>query len=312
MADLFTYLKQTQRFLRDSGQSKIVPSDLVEYINRARREIAGRTMCVRRLTPISGQVVSATMVTGGINYSTQTNIVITPPDFPSGKLPNPSGAQALALPIVQNGMITAIDITYGGDGYFQPELAIIDPSGLGTGASANLNLSPINVLAPNQEQYAFSDINVAMFPGVSSVYMIKSISVIYANYRYSLPMYSFSVYQSMIRQYPFQYTYVPTFSSQYGQGDNGSFFLYPWPSQEYQIEFDCFCLPEDMDTTNQIPDVIPQPWADIVPYFAAHLAYLELGNMNGAKFYLDLFDNMTLRKSNYARPGRVTNPYGRW
>ena len=63
---------------------------------------------------------------------------------------------------------------------------------------------------------------------------------------------------------------------------------------------------------NHSVDVIPQPWADVVPYFAAHLAYLELQNLNAARFYLDLFDKMTQRKSDYARPGRITNPYGRW
>ena len=63
---------------------------------------------------------------------------------------------------------------------------------------------------------------------------------------------------------------------------------------------------------NHSVDVIPQPWADVVPYFAAHLAYLELQNLNAARFYLDLFDKMTQRKSDYARPGRVSNPYGRW
>ena len=32
--------------------------------------------------------------------------------------------------------------------------------------------------------------------------MIRSVSVIYANYRYSLPMYSFSVYQVLIQELP--------------------------------------------------------------------------------------------------------------
>jgi hypothetical protein len=310
MATLFDYLKQTQRFLRESRQDLLDPNDLINYINRARREVAGRTQCVRRLTPISGQVVSAQIVNGGSGYSSATTVTITPPDFPSGKLPNPSGAQATALPLVLGGTLAAVDIQYGGDGYFQPQATVTDTGG-GTGASVMLSISPINVLQPNQEQYAFSDINVSMFPGVESVFSIKSVSVIYANYRYSLPLYSFSTYQAMIRQYPFQYTYVPTFCSQYGRGTDGSFFAYPWPSQQYQWEFDCFCLPQDL-TTDQSVDVIPQPWADIVPYFAAHLAYLELQNLNAGRFYLDLFDKMTQRKSDYALPGRVSNPYGRF
>jgi hypothetical protein len=312
MSDLFTYLKQTQRFLKDQRQFAENPANLLEYVNRARREVAGATMCVRRLTPISGSIQNAQVLLGGNNYSPATLIVITPPDFPSGQLPYPSGLQALAQPIINSGVIKNVDITNAGGGYFQPIATIVDPAGTGSGAQVSLTTTPINVLQINQEVYPFSAINVSMFPGVDSVYMIKSVSVIYANYRYSLPMYSFSTYQAMIRQYPFQYTYVPTFCSQYGQGANGSFFAYPWPSQTYQWEFDCFCLPQDLTIDNRSTDVIPAPWDDVVPYFAAHLAYLEQQNFNAARYYLDLFDKMTLRKSGYARPGRVTNPYGRW
>lgn len=311
MATLNTYLQQTQRFLREQRQINMNPQNLIEYINRARREVAARTQCVRRLTPISASIVAAPVVVGGQNYSNATLIAISPPDFPSGQLPYPSGLQATAQAIVRNGTIAAVDINNGGAGYFNPIVSVIDPQGTGSGAVVSLTISPINVVNINQEVYPFSTINVSMWPGVSSVYMIKSVSMIYANYRYSLPMYSFSVYQSMIRQYPFQYTYVPTFASQFGQGTDGSFFLYPWPSQQYQIEYDCFVLPQDL-TTNTDVDVIPSPWDDVVPYFAAHLAYLEMQNFNAGKYYLDLFDAMTLRKSNYARPGRATNPYGRW
>jgi len=310
MGTLFEYLEQTQRFIRDAKQEFVDPQNLIEYVNRARREVAERTQCVRRLTPISGSVVQANVISGGSGYSAATVVTITPPDVPSGAPPYPGGAQATALPIIIAGVIQAVDIQYGGSGYFQP-IATVTDSGGGTGAEVTLTISPINLLQPNQEQYSFSDINVSMFPGVDSVYAIKSVSVLYANYRYSLPMYSFSVYQSMIRQYPYQYTYVPTFCSQYGQGNAGSFFAYPWPSQIYAWEFDCFCIPQDL-INNQSVDVIPQPWSDVVPYFAAHLAYLELQNANFGKMYLDLFDKMTQRKSDYARPCRVTNPYGRW
>lgn len=307
---LNSYIAQCQRFLRDQKQELIDIGNWIDYINRARREIAGMTQCIRVLTPISGSVVSARVVSGGSGYSAATVVPITPPDSPSGALPSPGGAQAKALPIIQGGVITAADIQFGGYGYFNPIATVTDIGG-GTGAQVALTISPINVLQPNQEQYSFSDINVSMFPGVGSVFMIRSVSVIYANYRYSLPCYSFSVYQSMIRQYPFQYTYVPTFCSQFGQGASGSFFAYPWPSQRYAWEFDCTCLPQDL-IDDQSVEVIPQPWSDIVPYFAAHLAFAELQNLNASKYYLDLFDKMTLRKSNYARPGRVTNPYGRW
>jgi hypothetical protein len=309
MATLFKYLKDVQRLLREQHQVLMNVGNLIDYINDARREVAGRTQCIRRLTPISGQIMSANVVAGGSGYSPATAVTISPPDFPSGRQPNPSGKQATALPILSGGAISSVMITYGGDGYFSPQATITD--GAGTGASVMLNMSPLNLLLAGQEVYPFSDIFLGNWPGVASVYAIHSVSVIYSNYRYSLPCYAFSVYQAKIRQYPFQYQYVPAFCSQFGQGTDGSFYVYPLPSQTYQIEYDCYCLPIELEDDQSV-DVIPSPWDDVVKFYAAHLAYLDLQNYNAANYYMQLFDNMTLRKSQYARPGRAISPYGRY
>ncbi len=307
--DAHFYLKQAQRLLREQKQEFENPDDLLSYINIARREVAGRTQCIRRLTPISGQIISSTLLAGGSGYTAPLAVIATP-DFPSGMLPSPNGRQATATVLMSGGVITDVIVQDGGDGYFQPVLTIVDPTGIG--ASATLNVSPINTLNIGQEQYAFSDIYLGNWPGVDSVYMIKSVSVIYTNYRYSLPMYAFSVYQAMVRQFPFQYQYVPSFASQFGQGAGGTFFAYPLPSQTYQWEFDCFCLPQDMLLDNSIPEVIPQPWTDAVQFMAAQLVMQEIQNFNAAKFYEAQFDKRTLGYSQQARPGRMTNPYGRY
>jgi len=282
---------------------------LMVYINRARREVAGRTQCIRRLTPISGQIVSANIINAGSGY-TAPIATITTPDFPSGLLPNPNGRQATATALLSGSAINNIIINDGGDGYFNPQITIVD--GIGTGAQIQPIMSPINLLNQGQEVYNFSDIFLGNWPGVDTVHAIKSVSLIYSNYRYSLPMYAFSVYQAQIRQYPFQYQYVPSFASQFGQGASGSFYVYPLPSQTYQVEFDCFCTPTDMQLDNSIPEPIPQPWTDAVPYMATQLAYMELQNWNAAKFYQNEFDMRTLGYSTQARPNRTVNQYGRY
>lgn len=302
------YLEQVQRFCRDQRQTYLDIGNLTSYINRARREVAGRTQCCRVLTPISGQCISATVTNGGHSYTSPT-VTITPPDFPSGRLPKPLGAQATATATVQAGVITAVDIQYGGDGYFQPQATVTDSTG--SGATVTVAISTINQLNPGQEQYSFADIDVTMVPGAGSVYAIRDVTVIYANYRYACPVYPFSVYQAKIRTYPFQYQYVPAFCSQLGQGAAGSFFAYPLPSQIYQWEFDCQVLPQDLIDDLSV-ELIPKPWQDAVPYFAAHLAFLELQNLNAGKFYLDLYEKMVLNYSQYARIGRVVNIYGRY
>lgn len=303
------YLQQVQRFMRDSRQDLLDPGDLIDYINQARNEVAMRAECIRRLVPITGSVVTASVTAAGSGYSNSPTVTITAPDFPSGEGADPTGAQATASAIVQSGTIANVVIDYGGAGYWQPTAEITDATG--TGASVTLQLSAINQLVQGQEVYPFADVDISMFPGCESIYMVRSVSVLYSAFRYSLICYSFSVYQARIRQWAQQWQYVPGVCGQFGQGTDGSLYMYPIPSQAYQQEWDCGMLPSPL-ITNLSVEAIPQPWTQAVPYFAAHLAFLELQNYNAGKFYLDLFDKMLLRYSTYARVGRVTNPYGRW
>ena len=304
------YLRTLQGFLRDRSQKNLNPEDLISYVNRARREIALRTQCIRILTPISGQIESIQVLTPGSGYTAPT-VTIPPPDSPSGTLPNPGGAQALALATVTAGQIANVSVTFGGDGYFQPIPTIQDPTG--RGATLSARITPISVTCGNQEVYPFSGAlpAIAQYPGVGEIFAVQSLSFIYANYRYSLPVYPFSVYQSHIRQYPQQYLFVPTMAAQYGQGTNGSIYFYPIPSSLYQMEWDCYCLPIDLSDDNQ-PEAIAKPWTDAIPIGAAVYAYMELQNLNSATYYQKMFDEYVHKYSAWARPGRQTNPYGRW
>ena len=154
--------------LREKKQDLINPQDLVVYINRARREVAMRTKCIRVLTQISAPIQTASVVAGGTGYNASlTTVTITPPDFPSGTGAYPLGNQATASPIISGGSISAVDITYGGSGYFQPIASITGPSG--SGASVSLVTAPINQLNAGQEFYPWSGVYLGGNPGVKSV-----------------------------------------------------------------------------------------------------------------------------------------------
>lgn len=309
MPNLNEYLQLTQLLMRDARQDLLIPADLITFINRARREIAMKTQCLRVLTPITGAVITASVVAAGTGYSNSPTITLTAPDFPSGQGPFPSGDQATAAAIVQGGTIAAVDITYGGAGYFQPTASVTDVTG--TGASVTVSVSALNQLNQGQEVYNFADVDLSPFPGVESIFAIKSVSILFSNFRYSLSCYSFSTYQALIRQWAQQWQYVPAVCAQYGQGVAGSFYMYPIPSQAYQMEWDCFCLPSDL-TTNDSDEALPMPWTEAVPYYSAYLSFLSLMNFNAAKFYLEQFDMFCNRYSTYARPGRAVSMYGRY
>lgn len=308
MGALNEYRRQVQRFIRDGSQKYVDIGDIDSYINRARREVAMRTQCIRILTPVSGSITTIEVLTPGSGYTDPT-VSITTPDFPSGALPNPAGLQATAIAQQIGGKISNISLVNGGDGYFQPEVTIHDPHG--TGATAIASTNPINVTAGQQEVYEFQKIPMQQFAGVGGIFAVKSVAFIFANYRYVLPRYSWTAYQAFVRQYPQQYLYVSTIYSQYGQGYNGSLYMYPIPSSVYQMEFDTFCYPADLQTDQDF-EALAGPWTETVPFYAAHMAFLELQNLNAAKFYLDLYDSMVHRYSAYARPGQSVNPYGRY
>lgn len=306
---LFKYLQQVQRLARDQRQEFLNVDDLIDYVNAARREVSNRSHCVRILPPISGSISSVSITAGGSGYTASPTVTFSTPGFPSGLPTNPNGVTATLGVTVAGGVITATTITQHGAGYFEPIITITDATG--TGATLTPTVGGLNVLNQGQEVYNFSDVPLTNFPGIDSIIGVQSVSIIYSNYRYSLPMYSFSVYQAMIRNFPFQYQYVPSFFAQYGQGNSGSLYFYPLPSQTYQMDWDCYCQPSDLVTDLSI-ELIPQPWQDAVPYFAAYLAFNELQNFNAAKYYETQFNNFLIRYSNYARPGRAVNPYGRY
>ena len=304
---LNSYIAQIQRFCHDQKQDLLDLGNLTDYVNRARREVAMRSQSIRILTPISGSIISANVTAGGSGYTNPT-VVITAPDFPSGQPPYPSGLQATGLAIVQGGVIVAVDIQLGGYGYWQPQITISDPTG--TGATVTPNMSFINQLNQNQELYPFSAIDLSSFPGVGSPYMVRSLSVLYSNYRYSLAVPSFTVYQGLIRNYPNLFAYTPFYAAQFGRGSKGSLFVYPLPNAAYQFEIDLCALPQDL-IDDQSVEVLPEPFTDAVPFLGAYYAMNELQNWNAARFYKGEFDEWMKRYGSYINPGRIENVYGR-
>lgn len=308
-ATLFDYMKMCQNFLRDRNIELINPENLITYINQARREVAMRAQCVRVVPRISGSIGRVNILNGGTGYTDPT-LLVSAPDSPGGTIIYPNGAQANGTVTLTAGVVTSVFMDFGGDGYFQPTVSISDPTGTGAELEPVI-LEPILTANFAQEVYNFKDVDLSDFPGVESIYAVLSVSIIYANSRFSVLVYSFPQYQALIRQYgPGMYMYVPCMGAQYGRGVNGSFYLYPVPSQQLQQEWDCVCLPQDL-ISDQSEEAIPAPWCDAVPYWATHLAYLELQNHNSARAFKDLFDERMKRFGAYALPGRAISPYGR-
>lgn len=307
---LNTYLTAVQNLLGTGSAGNLYPtSTLTTYINTARQQIAAEGQCIRVLPPISGPITSITVLSAGAGYTT-AQVVIPAPDSPSGRGAFPSGQQASATATISGGTISAVSLLSAGQGYFTTTAII---SGNGTGAKLIANVSGINQTVINQEVYPFQNVNSMIQTsgsGLSSIFMVRSISMIWGTFRYTLMHYSFSKYQAYARTYTAGYTYIPAVFAQFDQGDTGSVYVYPIPSQAYQMEWDCCALPQPL-LTDSDPEPIPVLWQQAVPFLAAYYAFSGSQRFADADRMWQEFEKYTKRARQMSQPMGTVNRYGR-
>ena len=307
---LTTYLTAVQRLLgTGSAQNLYTDAQLTSYINTARGQIAAEGQCIRAVPPTSGPITAITVLSAGTGYTT-AQVIIPAPDSPSGSGPFPAGQQASATAAFTGGGITSVTLLSTGAGYFSTTALI---SGNGTGAKLLAVVSGINQTVINQETYPFSGVNPLVNTsgaGINSVYMVRSISMIWGTFRYTLMHYSFSKYQAFARTYTAGYTYIPSVFCQFQQGVNGSVMVYPIPNQAYQMEWDCCCLPNDLATDTD-PEAIPYPWTDAVRFLAAYYAFSGAQRFTDADRMWQEYEKYMKRARQMSQPMGTVNRYGR-
>ena len=311
MTVLSQYVATTQALLGTGAAGNLYPqATLTTYINTARNQIAAEGQCVRVLPPTSGPITAITLSSGGSGYGSPT-VIIAGPDSPPGQGAFISGLQASATATVSGTSITAITLLSTGQGYFSPGVSF---SGAGTGAVAIAVVSGISQTSVNQEVYPFSMFNALVAnssTGVSSVYMVNGVSVIWGVARYTLERMSFSKYQAKRRSYGNnQFTDVPATWCQFGQGAGGSLYLYPVPNSSYQLELDCCCLPITLNSDADV-ESLPYPWTDCVPYLAAYFALQGSQRFSDADRMWKEFEKFMKRARFMSNPRAVSNWYGR-
>ncbi len=284
---------------------------LTTYINTARSQIAAEGQCIRALPPINGSINSITVTVSGTGYTSAPTVTISNPDSLSGLANNPGGLQATASANLTGTTVTSITIQNAGAGYFQPIVTIT--SGGGSGARAIASVSGINVTTLQQEVYPFSSINPMVATsgsGISSIFMVNSISLIFATFRYTTIRLSFSRYQAYVRNYTAGYLDVPVVFTQFAQGANGSVYLYPLPNQQYQMEWDCCAIPNALAVDTDV-EAIPYPWTDAIPFLAAYYAFSGKQRFTDADRMWQEFERFMKRARQFSNPRGVTNWYGR-
>lgn len=314
MADLLSYRQQVSRLCGDVTGALFNPFDLDIYINLARGQVASEGQCVRRLLPASTGLADVAPTVFGSGYTTAT-VSVNPPDIP--------GVQATVTANIVGGMITSYTITQAGSGYYFPPLVTV--TGDGSGATATATLQYASHVVENQTILDLSAVPVSsIFPGVSQILAALSIAIIWQNVRYTGNRVSFSKFQSIVASYTAgNFLYTPFWWAQYGQGTDLTFYLYPQPDQTYPVEVDCICVPLDLEPDGSVPETIPYPFTDAVPFYAAWMALQTLADPArmplADRYFRELSDGRTggiytlmmKRARAFAQPSVVSSWYGR-
>lgn len=117
-------------------------------------------------------------------------------------------------------------------------------------------------LVVGQDLYTFTAI------GSASVFDVVGVNLLYGNLRVVMESYSFTELNARIRQYDPPQQFAPIAWARYGPS---SIYFAPAPSIAYDIEFDC-CVYSPALVNATDADVLPYPYTEPVPYYAAILA----------------------------------------
>lgn len=156
--------------------------------------------------------------------------------------------------------------------------------------------------------YNFSGISLSSVTGAGSVYNIRTIWAGVASGQVRLRPRSWPWFSLYELNNPIPTQGMPKVWSQFAQGINGSIYFSPIPDAVYVVKADATCMPSDILTETDA-DAIPQPWADVVPYYAAYLAYLELQRPEVADKMLGLYENFAARARSMSTPTILPHQY---
>ena len=312
MPTLSEYRTKLQRLLNTEGlQTLYTNTELDSYINDARKQVALEGQCVRALTPIAGPISSIAVGSAGGGYSA-AQVVISAPDQPDGTAAYPNGAQATALASLAGTTLGSVAVTSGGAGYFAPVAFV---SGDGSGANVTCAVSGVMATVQGQERYPFTWARsqiAAQKSGIGEVAFVRGISLIYGNIRYTLSHMGYQKYAAYVRNFTNgTYQMNPGVFAQFEQGVDGTVFLYPIPNQRYAMEWDVCLIPQDLNSSDTVPETIPYPWTEAVIYLGAYYAYSGKSRNSDADRMWQQYERWMKRARGMSQPGVVSSWYGR-
>jgi hypothetical protein len=300
-------MQRMQRILGDQNFQRFNEYDLLDYINEARVFVATEGACCRGLVPSTAGISYITVTNGGMGFTSTPNVVISAPQL---------GRQATAVATIAGAQVVFVQVLDPGSGYstFNMPSVSFTGGGLGIGATATATLMPFAQAVQGQEVYNHQDFNgilrgSAATPGLHEIVSITSCAVSWGSMKPMMRWMEWGDFQAYLRSYNVAAQGFPRVWSPYGSGTLGSFYLWPIPAQNAQMDLDCICTPTPMDlTTNAIVDAIPQPWDRAVPYKAAAIAVTGMPDMAAMMQMFEAQYDARMRFASYVGNGQTRVP----
>lgn len=306
MATLSEYLTQTRSLLNDPAGQFYSTTNLTRWINLGRKKVAQDAQCVRLIPRSSAGIASFTVTAGGSGYTSPPTVTVS--------APNAYGVgftQATGTAVLTGNAVTSITVGVAGTGYIAGTTVTLSGGG-GSGATATPVLQSYLATVAGQEVYQFSTANAilqAQTSGVAQVFGVQSVAVSWGASKPILNQVAWSAFQAYLRSLNIVSQNYPRVWSQYGQGVNGSVYLYPVPAASAQMEWDCYCTPADLVTDLSV-DLIPYPWTEAVPYYALYNAYLNAQRRDDAQSALADYQRLVVQGRVGTSPAAIANFYG--
>lgn len=168
-----------------------------------------------------------------------------------------------------------------------------------------------------QEVYPFSDwisLCQSQLPGIQSILACRSLAVAIGVGGWK-PMWRRVVWTDFQARFRiFNGTFYGTVSepgwyAQYGEGPAGRLYLAPIPSQDNPLDVDLTCIPSPLLTDND-REIIPQPWCDAVPFWAAVMCLLQQQRLQDAQAIAQVFNAELPTCAAVVCPQMIQSPYG--
>lgn len=166
---------------------------------------------------------------------------------------------------------------------------------------------------PQQEVYAYTFANQYLNKtGYRSVMDVNNVAVSWGgSIRPVQDWMPWDDLQAYARSYNIGIQSYPFCWSNTGSDENGQIWLFPAPSEQTEMEWDCLCLPTELNKNSDF-EAIPKRFARAVKYAACALAFDARFNSGQADKYRERYADQITTAAAARERMRVPQYYGDW